>query len=199
MFVRVLQIIAATLYIVAAIGTVAYNELSFFWLAPVLAPAIYFIFTLPNISVPSGPYLPPQPIDRTYINVRIEELKSGPPHRNKTQYIDSVSRGIPYSNERIDYLEFPDRLVLCEPLRPIEAAMRAARLPMDNPRPGQVEVGALLRKKPIEAHFHPDPCVVFGLGPGVDNHAPDINVIRCTLCGHSIEENGYNNTPWPAA
>ncbi len=197
MFVRVLQVVAVILYIFAAIGAVAYNGLAFFWLVPVLAPAIYFIFTLPDISVPSGPYLPPHPVDRTYINVRIEELKSGPPHRNKTQYIDSVSRGIPYSNERIDYLEFPDRLVLCEHLRPIEAAMRAARLSMDNPRPDLVTVNCILQVPRIQRHLHLDPCVVFTLGPPPDNHAPPIQVVNCTRCGHSIEETLFG-TAWPS-
>lgn len=196
MFVRVLQIFAVILYIFGAIGAVAYNELSFLWLAPALAPAIYFIFTLPDIS--SRPSLPSQPPDRSYINVRIEELKSGPPHRNKTQYIDSVSRGIPYSNERIDYLEFSDRLVLCAHLRPLEAAMRAARLPMDNPRPGLVAVSCLMQVPRIQRHLHLDPCVVFTTAEGPDNHAPPIQVAHCTRCGQSIEETLVGG-PWPEA
>lgn len=198
MFVRALQVIAVTLYIVVAIGTVAYNGLAFYWLVPVLAPAIYFIFTLPDISASPRSYLPPPSVDRTYVNARIEELKSGPPHRNKTQYIDSISRGIPYSNERIDYFELTDLLVLCEHLRPLEAAMRAARLPMDNYRPGLVTVGCIMQVPRIQQYFHLDPCVVFTLGPPPDNHAPPIQVVNCTRCGQAIEETLIGG-PWPEA
>jgi hypothetical protein len=198
MFVRVLQVIAVTLYIFVAIGTVAYNGLAFYWLVPVLAPAIYFIFTLPDISAHPRPYVPPPPVDRTQINARIEELKSGPPHRNKTQYIDSISRGIPYSNERIDYFELTDLLVLCEHLRPLEAAMRAARLPMDNYRPGLVAVGCMMQLPRIQRHFHLAPCVVFTLGPPPDRHESGVNVIQCTRCGQAIEETLVGG-PWPEA
>lgn len=197
MFVRVLQLIAVTCYIVGAIGFVAYNGWGFFWLVPFVAPAVYFIFSLPDLSQPPpAPVVHPKVV-RDYEIARIAELKSGPPHRNKQKYIDAISRGIPYSNERIDYLEFPDLLVLCEHLRPLEAAMRAARLPMDNHRPGIVAVDCILQVPRIQRHLHLDPCVSFTLGPPPDNHAPPIQVANCTRCGHSIEETLFG-VAWPA-
>jgi hypothetical protein len=201
MFVRVLQVIAVTLYIVGAIAAVAYLGGSFYWLVPLLAPAIYCIFTFEDLRPPARAHLsvPPQPrstVFRARIDVRIEELKNGPPHRNQDKYIDAVSRGIPYSDERIDYLEFPDLLVLCDHLRPLEAAMRAARLPMENHRPGFVEVSCVMQVPRIRKQVPLDGCVEFTLEPGPDNHAPDIHVARCTRCGHSIEESLYGG-PWP--
>ena len=102
MFVRVVQVLGLTLYIFAAIGGVSYMAWSLFWLVPLHAPAIYIIFNLPEVS---GPPIPVSslPADwRKDIEIRIEELKNGPSHRNKVQYIDNVSRGIPYSDDRID-------------------------------------------------------------------------------------------------
>jgi hypothetical protein len=76
--------------------------------------------------------------------------------------------------------------------------MRAARLPMDNYRPGLVAVGCMMQLPRIQRHFHLAPCVVFTLGPPPDNHAPNVNVAHCTRCGHSIEETLFGD-PWPAA
>jgi hypothetical protein len=201
MLLRYLQVIAVTVYIFAAIGCVAYLGLSFFWLAPVLAPAIYYVFSLPDISPrPRVPVTlspaPVSPVWQARTEARIAQLKSGPAHRNKTQYIDSVSRGIPYSDERIDYLEFPDRLVLCDHLRPLEAAMRAAKLPMENYRPGFVEVSCIMRVPVLQKRLPLDPCVDYVIEPGPDNHAPDINVARCSRCNHAIAESLYGG-PWP--
>jgi hypothetical protein len=193
--VRVLQVFAVTIYIFLAIGSTAYFGLSFFWLVPLLAPALYFIFHLPDISPSYAPY-EPHPGYREGIEARIEQLKNGPPHRNKIQYIDNVSRGIPYSDERIDYIEFPDRLVLCEHLQPVESAMRAAALPMDHIGKRLVAVNCRLQTGRIARRFRLPACVEFGTGPGPDNHAPDVQVIRCRQCGDQIEETLFGG-PWP--
>lgn len=203
MFWRVLQLVAVTVYMVGMIAAVAYYGGSFFWLVPLLAPAIWFIFRLPDLSY-TAPALPPrQPrpepsaVYRASIAARIAQVKAVP-HRNKTQYIDAISRGIPYSDDRIDYLEFPDRLVLCEHLRPLESAMRAARVPMDHVSRKTVVATANLRTDRIQRYFPLDPCVQFGLGPGPDNHAPDVVVIQCKTCLDSIEEQGLYGSAWPA-
>ena len=75
--------------------------------------------------------------------------------------------------------------------------MRAARLPMENYRPGFVAVSCIMQIPRIQGHLHLDPCVVFTTGEGPDNHAPNVNVALCTRCGHSIEETLYGD-PWPA-
>jgi len=201
-FIRLLVVFGAVIYIFAAIGSVAYLEASMFWLIPVLGPAIYFIFKLPDITpAPTGarpvaPYMP-SPDVRARINARIEELQNGPPHRHKTQYIDSVSRGIPYSNERIDYLEFPRKLVLCEHLRPLESVMRAEKLHMEHIGEKRVEVRCILWQDAIRERYPLEDCVEFKQGPGVDNHAPSINIIHCKNCGDSIEEEGLYGARWP--
>jgi hypothetical protein len=199
--VRLLTVLGSVLYIFAGIGAVAYLGVSMFWLIPVLAPALYFIFMLPDLpGLRAVPQSAPTPVSaewRAKIEARIEELKKGPPHRNKPQYIDAISRGIPYSDERIDYLEFTDRLVLCEHLRPLEAVMRASRLPMENYRKGMVEVQCILQVSEIQQRYNFANCVEFGQGPGTDNHAPPVNVIHCKRCGDSIEENGMYGRPWP--
>lgn len=204
MFLRLLAVLGSVVYVFAAIGGVVYLGGSVFWLIPLLAPVLYFIFTLPDLPGLRGVQLRPYvqtPVSSAYrakIEARIEELKKGAPHRNQTRYIDAVSRGIPYSDERIDYLEFTDKLVLCDHLRPLEGVMRASRLPMDNCRKGMVEVQCILRVQAIRERFNFAECVEFGQGPGVDNHAPAINVIRCKRCGDSIEEDGMYGGPWPA-
>jgi len=199
---RVLQVIAVTVYIFAAIGGTAYLGLSIFWLIPLLAPALYFIFTLPDVTPPGKGFPAPpsglNPVYRHEIEARIAELKSGPPHRNQTRYIDNVSRGIPYSDERIDYLELPDTLVLCDHLRPLEHAMRAERIPMDHIAPRLVAVNCHLQTGRIAKRYRLAECVEFATGPGPDNHAPAVQLIRCRLCGDRLEETLYGG-PWPAA
>jgi len=200
-FLRLLAVFGSVFYVFAAIGGVVYLDLSKFWLIPILAPVIYFIFTLDDLPllkpVPVQPQRQIPPEWRAKIDQRIEELKNGPPHRNQTRYIDSVSRGIPYSDERIDYLEFPEKLVLCEHLRPLEAVMRAAKLPMDYYGGKMVEVQCEMQVKIIRERYEFDECVEFGQASGVDNHAPMINVIRCKCCGDSIEEQGMYGGRWP--
>jgi hypothetical protein len=191
-----------TVYIFAAIGCTAYFGLSMLLLIPLLGPALYFVFTLPDISqsargFQATPWQPP-PGYRESIEARIEALKKGPPHRNKAQYIDNISRGIPYSDDRIDYIEFPDRLVLCEHLRPVEEAMRAARLPMDHIGSRLVAANCHLQTGRIARRYRLADCVAFGTGPGPDNHAPDVQVIHCRQCGDRIEETLYGG-PWPEA
>jgi len=56
---RVAQLVAVTLWIVAGIVTVAYWELSVFWLIPLLAPAIYYLFSLPQLEDSLPPIPPP--------------------------------------------------------------------------------------------------------------------------------------------
>jgi len=75
MFVRILQVVAVILYIFGAIGGVAYLGGSMLWLVPLLAPALYFVFTLPDIARS----LPPTPQHRDQNESRIQELKNGPP------------------------------------------------------------------------------------------------------------------------
>ena len=203
MLYRWLQVLAVTVYIVVAIGCVAYLGLSVLWLAPLVAPALYYVYRFEDLTLPQATVVYPLPAEpavdwQMRIDQRLEELKNGPAHRNKPKYIDAISRGIPYSDERIDYLEFPDRLVLCEHLRPLEAAMRAAKLPMDNYRPGDVEVSCIMNVARIQKRLSLADCVRFTLAPGPDNHAPDITVVRCLRCDHSIGESLYGG-PWPEA
>ena len=198
MFVRWLQVIAVTVYIFAAIAAVAYFGLSFFWLIPLLAPALYVVFTFKDLtpSQPSHGYFLSNPQYRAKLDARIQELKNGPPHRNKTRYIDAVSRGIPYSDDRIDYLEFPEKLVLCQHLRPLEAAMRAASLPMDNTAPGQVEVQCIMQESLIRQQLQLADFVEFSSIAGPHPHGPSVQVAACSLCRHAIEE-GIYGAPWP--
>ncbi len=190
---RVLQVIAVTVYIVAAIAAVAYWGGAFYWLVPLLAPALYYLFTFKDLT-PPGPSAanpPPyrrSPAEQDRIDARIEELKNGPPHRNKTQYIDSIRRGIPYSDDQIDYLELPDRLVLCEHLRPVEAAARAARIPMDNPRPKLVMIGVHLRWPEVREKYNLPGYIRLEILPGGNPHAPPVHALVCSTCGDSLEE-----------
>lgn len=201
MLTRLLAVLGSVVYVFVAIGVVAYFGVSHLWLAPLLAPAIYFIFRLPDIAaLPPVPPQKPAPISAEWqakIDARLGELKAGPPHRNQARFVDAISRGIPYSDDRIDYQVLPDRLVLCEHLRPLEAAMRASGIPMDHHAKRIVEVQCLLHVERIRQRYSLADCVEFGLGAGVDNHAPPINVIRCKRCGDSIEEQGMFGGPWP--
>jgi hypothetical protein len=198
-FLRWLQVIAVIVYIFAAIGAVAYLGLSFFWLIPLLGPAIYFIFTFKDLtpSQPSHGYFISNPQYRAKLDARIEELKNGPPHRNKPQYIDAVRRGISFSDDRIDYLEFPEKLVLCEHLRPLEAAMRAANLPMDHNAPGQIEAQCIMQVALIRQQIPLADCVQFSSIAGPHAHGPSVQIASCSLCQHVIEE-GICGAPWPA-
>lgn len=201
MFFRWLQVIAVTVYIVVAIAAVAYLGLSPFWLALPLAPAIYFLFTLSPIAparLPPPPPFVPSPEQQAKIDVRLRELKNGPPHRRKPRYLDGVRHGVPFPDHRIDYLEFPDTVVLCEHLRPLEAAMRAANLPMDHAMAGYVEVQCIMQVALIRQRIPLADCVDFSSIAGPHPHGPSVQIATCTRCRHAIEE-GVCGGPWPAA
>jgi hypothetical protein len=199
MFFRLLQVIAVTMYILVAIGVLAYLGLSPIWLVFLLAPAIYFLFSLKPIPPARMPPLPPfvpSSEQQAKIDARLRELESGPPHRNKPRYLDAARVGVLYPDERIDYLELPDKLVLCEHLRPLEAAMRAANVPMDLTAAGHVEVQCIMQEALIRQRIPLADCVRFSSIAGHHDHR--VQIASCTFCRQVIEE-GICGGPWPAA
>lgn len=201
MAVRVAQVVAITIYLVCAIAAVAYLGWSRLWLVPILAPALYYLFTLPDMGykkppLPTGPPYAPAVRWQAKVDARVAELQTGPEYRRK--YIEQVRRGIPYPDERIEYLENPGMLVMCAHLRPAEGAMRAAGLKVDFPRAGVLWVEAIFQEKALRQQIALPPCVSFIGIEGSDNHAPPMKAIRCAECEQQIEE--YNIGPaWPAS
>jgi hypothetical protein len=187
MAVRVLQVVAVTLWIVGSIAGVAYAG-GPIWAAVLLCvPAVWWTFTWRDLTYQrtTAARVPPHARAAEWqarIDARVAELRAGPAHRRK--YIEKAERyGILYSDEQIDYMEDAGRLVSCEHLRPFEAALRARGAKMEWPRAGLVLSGLRFRKEwPVAG------CVVWEDAPGPDVHAPNVWRVRCTVCGDAVEE-----------
>lgn len=189
MAIRVLQMIAVTLWIVGSIAGVAYAG-GPVWAAAVLCvPAVWWMLSWRDLgyrktTAVNPPRHPRSAEWQARIDARVAELRAGPGYRRK--YIEKAERyGILYSDEQIDYMEDAGRVASCEHLRPLEASLRAKGAWMEWPRKGLVLSGLRLKKEwPVAG------CVVWETAPGPDVHAPDVWRVRCTVCGDAIEE-GY--------
>jgi hypothetical protein len=187
MAVRVLQVIAVTLWIVGSIAGVAYAGGPFWAAALLCVPAVWWTFTWRDLTyrapaIPAGVTRMREAEWQARIEARVAELRAGPAHRRK--YIQTAERfGILYSDEQIDYMEDAGRLVCCEHLRPVEAAHRARGVRMEWPGKGLVVTGLQLRRG-MELPEH----VVMEDVPGPDERGPTLLGLRCTLCGDRMEE-----------
>ncbi|HEU0120836.1 MAG TPA: hypothetical protein VFQ91_09950 [Bryobacteraceae bacterium] len=208
---RVLQLCAVTLYLVGAIGAVAYFGYSPFWLIPVLAPALYYLFTLPEVpgygakvhqkrikkrvlelkkDASNVVFVPL--VERGYLisdaeiaqrKRRIAELEAVP-HRRK--YIPRIIAGENISDDEIDYREDPSKLRLCLHLQPLEQALRASGASL-RPYPG----AAVFSASPIEwpafrERFALPETIIYEQVPG-DRFGPDTQRLTCTLCSSWLE------------
>ena len=125
--------------------------------------------------------------------VRIDEL-SAVPHRRR--YVEQLLGGRELTDEQIDYLEFPDQLVTCEHLQPVERAMKQGgqRLSLTGPR--RVRAVCQLRFEALRARF------------ALPEFVEDIDVmvnwrdnivdqrLRCGTCDSEIQGEGYGEF-WP--
>lgn len=196
--------IAVTLYLVVVIAGTAYFGLSPWWLAPLCAPAVWYTLRLP--ALPERPVPPhlrrrmPEEERRhaewqAGIERRVAELEQGPAYRRR--YIEAVRRGVPFSDERIDYREDPSRLVLCEHLRPLEAWLRGQGIALDLTSPGTVEALAVqFNRQGIRAMFPVAPEVTDCEFEGPERHGPSILGFECKQCRCGLLE-AWTGSVWP--
>lgn len=126
--------------------------------------------------------------------VRIDEL-AAVPHRKR--YIEQLLEGREFSDEQIDYLEFPERLVTCEHLQPVERALKQGgqRLSLCGPR--HVRAVCQLRFDALRAKFAlPDFLENIDVMVNWRDNIVDQR-LRCGRCDSEIQGEGYGQ-PWPA-
>lgn len=201
---RVLQVIAVTLYLVGAIAGTAFLGLPVWWLAPLCAPAVWYVLTLPDLPgkpVPPHAHVRSPEQEQRYaawqagIEKRVAELEAGPAYRRK--YIDAVRSGVPFSDERIDYREDPSRLALCEHLRPLEAWLRGQGIALDFKSHGTVEaLEVQFNRQGIRAMFPLPPEVTDCETAGPERYGPDILGFECKQCRCGLLE-AWTGSVWP--